>query len=217
MITDKDVYEYSALQAYNDYSVAQEYEKIRFSGWLGNYRWRREQKAIGDMIKELPNKITICDIPCGTGRFWNLLSSRASKIIAMDISDGMIRYAGERAKEQTLNITIERGDATNIPLDDNSVDYVFSYALTKHLPIPMQYKALREFSRVSRLGVICSFGIFSHLTYEIWRHRSLLESYPVFYEELKWMAKFSRLGIVKKKKCSTIIGVEHIVFFKKLD
>ena len=83
-----------------------------------------------------------------------------------------------------FDIEICQGEAECLPLADGSVDYTFSHALTKHLPVPIQYAVLAEFARIARLGVICSFGVFSHLTYEFWRRRQLKESYPVFLEEL---------------------------------
>lgn len=215
-MNDVDI-EYSARNAYSNYSNAINYEKARFSGILGRYRWKLEQTAIKELVECIPENVVICDIPCGTGRFWKILAEKATKIIAMDISDGMLTYAKERAFKEGNNIVIQKGDATNIPLEDNSVDFVFSHALTKHLPIPLQQKVLSEYSRISRIGVICSFGIFTHLTYEFWRRRKLIESYPVLIEELNWMAKSCNLKIEKKVKCTTLIGVEHVVLFLKLN
>jgi ubiquinone/menaquinone biosynthesis C-methylase UbiE len=213
---ENKIRDFSARHAYNKHSSIVTYETDRFSGWMGKHRWLREQKAIGCLIRELPQGIIINDCPCGTGRWWEILFRRASKIIAMDISETMLKYANERAKEMDTNIKVQWGDAEKISLADDSVDYVFSHALTKHLPIPIQYKVLGEFSRISRLGVICSFGIFTHLTYEFWRRRHLEQSYPIFYEELEWMAESANLEIVKKVKCTTLIGIEHSVLFKKI-
>ena len=136
-------------------------------------------------------------------------------IIALDISQGMLHYAKERAKQFNIEIEVMEGDAENLLLDSNSVDFVFSHALTKHLPIPIQYEVLTEFSRIARFGIICSFGIFSHLSYEFWRRRNLRESYPIILEELQWMSKAAGLKIRTMRKCTTPIGVEHVVLFDK--
>lgn len=207
--------QYGAKDAYQDESVAHSYEEVRFSGLLGRYRYRREQAAVRSLVDMLPHGVIIADCPCGNGRWWPLLSSKAKRIIALDISEGMRRYASKRAAELSIEIEVREGDVEHLPLEDESVDYVFSHALTKHLPVPVQYQALAEFSRVSKAGVICSFGIFSHLTYEVWRRRSLVESFPVFIEELQWMAKAAGLNIQAKHRCTTPIGVEHTVLFGK--
>jgi ubiquinone/menaquinone biosynthesis C-methylase UbiE len=206
---------YSAKDAYKDYSAATEYERLRFSGVMGRYRWRQEQRAVERVVQRMPSGVTVLDCPCGTGRWWDVLSQRASKIIGIDVSEGMLRYARERADGSSLDITLHQASAEELPFEDGSVDFTFSHALTKHMPWSVQAIVLAEFARVSRAGVICSFGIFNHLTYEIWRRRGLTESYPMLPEELAWMAGNAGLVIEDIKKCTTSIGVEHTVFFKK--
>ncbi len=208
---------YSAKDCYKCEGGIEAYEKLRFSGILGRYRYHREQKAVSSLVDLLPADIFIADCPCGNGRWWEVLVRRANHIIALDISPAMLAYAKKRSTGFNIEITVKKCNAENIFLPDSSVDYVFSHALTKHLPVPIQYNVLAEFSRISRLGVICSFGIFSHLTYEIWRHRNIEESYPIFFEELEWMAKAAKLGIRAMRKCTTPIGVEHTVLFDKHD
>lgn len=125
----------------------------------------------------------------------------------------MLRIARSRTTEVGIPVEVLRADAEQLPFPDNSFDYVFSHALTKHLPVPVQYEVLREFARVARKGILCSFGILSHLTYEIWRRRNLVESYPVLPEELEWIAEAAGVRIEAKRKCTTLIGVEYSVLF----
>ncbi len=205
--------EYSAKQSYQSYEAGADYEQERYSGMLGRYRYNREQRAVSKIVNLLPAGISIADCPCGIGRWWDVLAKRASRIVAMDISEGMRRHAIERAETLDLDIDVIAGDAENIALPDNSVDYVFSHALTKHLPVPIQYNVLAEFARISKSGVICSFGVFSHITYAIWRRRKLEESYPVLFEELQWMATAAGLKIRTMEKCTTPVGVEYSVLF----
>lgn len=207
---------YSAKDSYQYGSAREEYENERFSGILGRYRYAREQRAVGSLVSMLPKGISIADCPCGNGRWWSVLAERANHIIALDVSQGMLKFAKDDAKKFDIEIEVREGDTENLNLQNESVDYTFSHALTKHLPIPIQYRVLSEFSRISRSGVICSFGIFSHLTYEIWRHRHIEESYPTFIEELKWMAKEARLNIREMRRCTTPFGVEYTVLFDKL-
>lgn len=208
--------EYSAKYSYQSGSIKEQYEKERFSGILGRYRYAREQRAVISIVEMLPKGVSIADCPCGNGRWWSVLARRANHIIAIDISQGMLKLAKDEIKNFDIEIEVREDNAECLHLEDDSVDYIFSHALTKHLPIPTQYKVLAEFSRISRRGVICSFGIFSHVTYELWRHRHIEESYPTFIEELRWMAKSAGLIIRKVHKCTTPIGVEHTVLFDKL-
>ncbi len=215
MNNKQDMFEYSARNAYQDESAAETYITSRYSSLFGKYSYKREQNAVRSLINGLPSDLVIADCPCGTGRWWPALALRARHIIALDISEGMRRYAEKRAGELSVPIEVLEGGAEQLPLADESVDIVFSHALTKHLPIPVQARVLKEFARVARRGVICSFGIFSHLTYEIWRHRNLEESFPVLPEQLKWMGDAAGLKIVRKRRCTTPIGTEFTVYLEK--
>jgi len=210
-------YPYSARTAYAPGQSRSEYEQSRFSGVLGRYRNAREQRAVIGFIDSLPRDVTFADCPCGSGRWWPVLARRASKIQAFDLSPGMLRHATEEALEHELGIEVSEGDAENLPLPDGSVDYVFSFALTKHLPIPVQFRVLGEFARVARRGVLASFSVLSPLSYAFWRLRglNLKESYCVLPEQLQWMAESAGLEIQAMRQCTTPLGVERFVLFNK--
>ena len=206
---------YSAKRAYRSIRAARTYERDRFSSLLGRYRYLRERSAVSRIVKMLPWGSVILDCPCGIGRWWPVLSKKASTIIAADISDEMLAVAYDFQRAGATPVSLMRCDAEQIPLADNSVDYVFSHALTKHLPVPVQYAVLAELARVARKGVVSSFGIFTPLTYEIWRRRNLVESYPLQPEELNRMAAAAGLKLVRKIRCTTVVGVEHTVLLEK--
>ena len=107
----KSQYDYAAREAYQSYEVAEDYERDRFSSLLGRYRYRREHKAVIDLVDRLPEGVTFADCPCGIGRWWPVLARRANKIIAMDISAGMLKYAGEQAVDFPLDVEVREGDA----------------------------------------------------------------------------------------------------------
>jgi ubiquinone/menaquinone biosynthesis C-methylase UbiE len=207
--------QYAAKSAYRDYSVAVEYEDARFKSALGRYRYRRERRAVRAMLDQIPDGVSMLDCPCGNGRWWDLLAQKADELIAVDISEGMLRYAGERARRAGIEVQLLEGDAEALPLEDDAVDYTFSFALTRHLPVPVQYRVLREFARVSRGGVISTFGVLTHLTYEIWRRRNLRESYPVLPEELAWIAADGGLEVADRRRSTTPIGTEYVVLLRK--
>jgi len=214
--TEPEKTSYSARHSYGDYQIGVEYERRRFSGPLGRYRWRREQAAVRKLVTALPSGISILDCPCGTGRWWPALSKRASEIYAVDLSPGMLEHAAARASDWQVPVHLLAGDAESLPLADNSVDYTFSFALMKHLPRPVQYRVLREFARVSRFGVVCTFGVFGHVSYELWRRRSVAESYPMVIEELRWMAAAAGLQVIRSVSCTTPVGVERLVHLAPL-
>jgi len=209
--------DYSAKSAYQSYEAAKEYEgRPVYSGIAGRYRGWLENRSINRLLGEIPRGSTFLDCPCGNGRWLESLARRASRITAIDVSEGMVRFTTQRAATMVLDIEVCQGDAEQLQLDDGAVDYAFSFALTKHLPVPVQYRVLAEFARVSRRGVLCSFSVLKHLSYAAWRGRNLSESYPVFIEEVGWMAEAAGLVIRRTARCSSPVGLEHVVLFDKV-
>lgn len=83
--------------------------------------WRK--KSI-KLLKELQPKI-ILDIATGTGDFAiEALSLKPTKIIGIDISEGMLAVGKEKIKKKGLDhiITLQLGDSENLIFDDNYFD-----------------------------------------------------------------------------------------------
>ncbi|GIK78870.1 MAG: class I SAM-dependent methyltransferase [Acidobacteria bacterium] len=206
---------YISRTAYLDPGKAGSYERDRFSGALGRYRWRREMDGVGAVVDMLPAGVSVLDCPCGVGRWWPVLERRAERIHAVDLSPAMLGEAERRIGSVAVPVEVSKGDAERLELADASVDAVFSHALTKHLPIPLQQRVLNEFARVSRAWVVCSFSLLNHLTYELWRRRDLVDSNALLPEQLDDIAAAAGLTEVARRRCTTPIGVEHSVLFRK--
>lgn len=207
---------YSARQAYQNYAASVAYGKTsRLAGPLTLYRRRVERRAITELLVRVPQGSTVLDCPCGNGRWFDLLAGRAGRIIGVDISAAMLQRARARATELDIDVDLIEGEVENLPLGDESVDFTFSFALTKHLPWPLQRRVLAEFARVSRRGLICSFSVLTPISYALWRRRGLVGSFPVSREQLDWMAGQVGLRTALMVRCSTPVGVERLVLYDK--
>jgi hypothetical protein len=207
--------EYLAREAYLDPAVPATYEQVRFSGAMGKFRNAREQRGVGAIIDMLPGNLAILDCPCGIGRWWDRLATRARSIHGVDVSPAMLEAAEQRIPRIGVPVELSQGDAESLQFGDGSFDAVFSHALTKHLPIAAQHRALSEFARVSSDWVVCSFSVFGRLTYEFWRRRHFADSYPLLPEQLRDIASDVGLVQIADRRCTTPIGVEHSVLFRK--
>jgi len=78
-----------------------------------------------NLMPWLPNRndLTVLDLGCGTGFFTHLLSSSYQTVIGLDISKKMLSYAKEK---RSSDITWLEGDAHKLPLQDESIDFVYS-------------------------------------------------------------------------------------------
>jgi len=73
----------------------------------------------------LPNRndLTVLDLGSGTGFFTDLLAGTYNQVIGLDISHEMLHFAKEHRNEKILWL---EGDAHKIPLQDNSIDFIYS-------------------------------------------------------------------------------------------
>ncbi len=105
-------------------TISKEYDGLnRVISFGIDVKWRNKVvKIIGDT-----NPDSILDIATGTGDLAiNLTKTKASKIIGLDISEGMLDVGRKKIEKLNLNNTIEMvfGDSENIPFEDNSFDAI---------------------------------------------------------------------------------------------
>ena len=204
---------YGARAAYQDARAAEHYGDADGTGGrgpLGRYRRALERRAVARLTAHIPEGATVLDCPCGNGRWLDAIADRGGRIVGLDLSPAMLGRARGRADALGIEAAFLAGEVEHLPLADASVDFTFSFALTKHLPQPVQRRALAEFGRVSRLGVICSFAVFGPVSRALWRRRGLVESYPLSRAELDGMAREAGLRVRRLVRCSTPLGVEHL-------
>jgi len=95
---------------------------------------------------------SVLEIGCGVGRILKVLEEHKlfSRIIGVDISPKMIQYAEEYLKLQdSSTIELYLTDGENLPIKDNSIDFVFSIVTFQHMTTKSIVKAnLKEIYRV---------------------------------------------------------------------
>lgn len=96
----------------------------------------------------------VLDLPVGMGRMFPRYANRLrpSRVIAIDLSDGMVRRARKSAERAGYSGAGDfiAADVASIPLPDESVDYVFTEGGFHHFPD--REAAVSEFMRVLRPG-----------------------------------------------------------------
>ena len=102
----------------------------------------------------LPNKhdLTVLDLGSGTGFFTDLLASSYKQVIGLDISNKMLNFAKENRNK---NIHWLEADAHKIPLQDNSIDFIYSNLVIQWFD-PLD-KAIKEIFRVLKPGGLLIF------------------------------------------------------------
>lgn len=112
-------------------------------------KWK---KKIVDLIrKKNPNKIL--DVATGTADLAIMLSdSKASEIVGVDISEGMLKVGRKKIEDKNLTnrITLTQADSENLPFEDNYFDVItVAYGIRNFENLE---KGLSEMFRVLKPG-----------------------------------------------------------------
>jgi ubiquinone/menaquinone biosynthesis C-methylase UbiE len=130
--------------------------------WRGLSNWRDHQIA-RKALKIAGNPESVLDMPCGTGRFWDVLVEQPERIIHVsDNSQDMINTGLKyRPPEITKRITSSfQGSAFELPVDDDFVENVFCIRLIHHVGnAEDRLKLLKELHRVTSSTVIISLWV----------------------------------------------------------
>jgi ubiquinone/menaquinone biosynthesis C-methylase UbiE len=105
----------------------------------------------------LPRKgAVILEIGSGVGYIMQAASAklRPSRIIGLDVAPAMIEKAKERLARDRVGIPAEflAYDGITIPLDDQSIDFIYSVACLQHIPKPYVYNLFGEMLRILKPG-----------------------------------------------------------------
>lgn len=149
------------LMGMNDWSLP--VDKIDLAARFGKAATHYDQHAIvqqqiGEHLLHLisqQNYEVALDLGCGTGFFLQKLQPLCDKVVALDLSFGMLMAATQKASRASFVC----GDAEQLPLSDAGFDLVFSsLALQWCASLP---QALREIYRVLRPGGRVAFATLS--------------------------------------------------------
>ncbi len=155
-----------------DQQHAERYFHKHNSGfWRLLSTWRDRQIA-RKALKLAGNPKTVLDVPCGTGRFWGVLTEMPDRVIyACDNSQDMIN-AGLKFREPEIVERIQsfKGSAFDLPVDDEFVESVFCIRLIHHMGEESdRLKLLQEFRRVTSSTIIISLWVDGN--FQAWKRR----------------------------------------------
>ena len=96
--------------------------------------WNHNNHYHQFLLKRLPNRCqTVLDLGCGTGEFSRLLSDRAERVVAIDLSPNSIQIAQQRS--QQFDIDYQVADVSQWEFPSEYFDAIVSIATVHHLSI----------------------------------------------------------------------------------
>jgi len=202
--------------------LRQEYESEDRAAHYRNNRWTRsprarrtdakEQAIVESFVQDAAavqaqngEKLArILDLPCGTGRFRNMLERNCKEVWSGDASREMLMQAPPTTGLQM--------SAHAIPLADSAVDLILCSRLLHHFEHAAQRTAvLQELARVSARWVVLSY--FDSANFQAWRNRirgKFRGRYPVTQQ--CFADEVHSAGLVERKRVYIARGVSEQVW-----
>ena len=112
------------------------------------YPWPEVKSFLGERSAD-----RALDVGCGNGRHTELLADRAPTAVGVDLSRGLLREAGQRARDREFDdaAAFVHGDAAALPIGTAAVDLALYVATIHHLPSrDARVRSLDELARVLR-------------------------------------------------------------------
>lgn len=136
-------------------------EQPHSAEWFGDQRdfwWNRDFLDLMAARWHLSEAASLADIGCGQGHWSRLLYPYlrpAARLVGIDREPRWVAEAPERFRRVFPHvapglISFRQGDATRLPLEDNSFEVVTCQTVLMHLAQPLE--ALREMLRILRPG-----------------------------------------------------------------
>lgn len=148
------------------------------------------------------NEATALDFGCGCGRFEPMLSKIAKKVYAIDPIKRLIKLA-----PKINNVEYKLFNGTNIPLEDNSIDFVFiSLAVGGVHDVDTTIKEVCRVSKADALFFVCE-NTANLPDHGYWHYRTVEEYLSLFsFVDLKLVKQYEDLGeeisiMIGRKKC----------------
>jgi ubiquinone/menaquinone biosynthesis C-methylase UbiE len=122
----------------------------RRSRWYDLTQWPMEAMGLGRLRRWLWDQVQgqrVLEVGVGTGRNLQYYPAQ-SRVVAVDLSPGMLRRAVKRAERLGRRVDLILADAQRLPFRDGSFDTVTATCVFCSVPDPVQ--GPRELGRVSR-------------------------------------------------------------------
>jgi ubiquinone/menaquinone biosynthesis C-methylase UbiE len=149
------------LERYGSAAGAAAYRRKYERSLFRRLSHRREMAIVAAALGDAGAGGRVLDCPCGAGRLVPTILRSADRVVAVDLSEAMVREAREAlaplVEAGRVEFAVASADA--LPFPDGSFDAAVCHRLLHHLRTPEARGAvLRELARVARRGVVASFA-----------------------------------------------------------
>jgi ubiquinone/menaquinone biosynthesis C-methylase UbiE len=117
-----------------------------------------EMKMVDRAFALIPKGARVLDVPCGGGRVTVHLSQKGYNVSSGDLSEAMLRIAGQAIAKAGFRCPVERQDVEKLSYPNRSFDAIISFRLFHHFPnTEIRRRVVAEFCRVADRYVALSY------------------------------------------------------------
>lgn len=122
-------------------------------------KWHAEQAIIGELLDDVPNGISVLDVPFGTGRFVPMYLEKNMSVHGVEISSDMLAAAKKALGSNYDRCDLHIGSADSLQFIDDKFDLIVCCRFLGLIPLLMAKNVLSEFHRVSKSRVILYMNV----------------------------------------------------------
>lgn len=113
------------------------------------------------LLTEVSSNVTVIDIACGTGAQAFQLAEKVKRVVGVDVSESMIKYARQRGKKQGVkNVEFVVANATKLKIfADKEFDVAILSLALHQFPTELYSPILNETKRVAQQIIIVDYAV----------------------------------------------------------
>jgi len=155
--------------------------------------WAHEEALVGRWLRRCEPGALVLDLPCGTGRFTDLVHTCGHRLISADLSWQMVYFAGQHAPAGCYQVCC---DLATPSFQEGSIDIVLCWRIFHHFRTDEHRRtALLQLRRLARRYVILSYYNRHCVTY--------------------WTRRFVRGVLRRPPKCTGAIWTSRLIALAK--
>jgi len=124
-----------------------------------------ERKTTQFVLSRLRPDSRVVDVPCGTGRFTDIITGAGHRYVGVDLNLGNARHAAKRLNVPLMTV---QASVLELPLADNCADFALCVRMFHHFSRDQIERALQEMSRIAPQ---CLVTFYNRRTWRVQKRR----------------------------------------------
>ncbi|UCC41886.1 MAG: methyltransferase domain-containing protein [Candidatus Aminicenantes bacterium] len=155
---DSPLFQGSLSAPFQEHEV-EEYERKRYRGLDQRLVHRRETKILKKILQKVGStSLRALDVPCGYGRFSDLILDKDFSLVSSDISFSMVKRAREKSSHPDRPLAVIADVKKGLPFKQGVFGLLFSIRFFHHVHEKQERELiLEEFSRITSQWTVLSF------------------------------------------------------------